>query len=258
MNKMKTKLINHPQYFLLVDLEAEIKEDDLNIWSYSNFHRTIFKVTKNHFNESVFPYNHLKIIAHIPKLNAYKLEGVYLLPELSSNKISFDEYLKQHPYKTTRSFTREDWVFSMWEKWNELPSDEEDVEQFFTEQLKENRSLIRTAKTIEDQERQIIVCDTISYLKLLYTSAKKSKKKYNELVEFVKQVRDDSELVDESWQIRAEQLIESLNTPEEPIDFEVEMIWYKDSVMGYAGGAGSIDLQRPKVINGVLQGKYKF
>jgi hypothetical protein len=33
-------------------------------------------------------------------------------------KKSFDDYLKQNPYKETRSFTKEDWEADMWEKWN--------------------------------------------------------------------------------------------------------------------------------------------
>ena len=39
---------------------------------------------------------------------------------------SFDDYLKQNPYKETRSFTKEDWEADVWEKWNTLYNSKED------------------------------------------------------------------------------------------------------------------------------------
>jgi len=41
-------------------------------------------------------------------------------------KKSFDDYLKQNPYKETRSFTKEDWEADIWEKWNTLYNSKED------------------------------------------------------------------------------------------------------------------------------------
>ena len=41
-------------------------------------------------------------------------------------KKSFDDYLKQNPYKENRSFTKEDWEADIWEKWNTLYNSKED------------------------------------------------------------------------------------------------------------------------------------
>ena len=91
---MKTKLINHPQYLLLVDLEAKIKEGD---WYYYN--GTIRKhVAPKGYSTDLFS----KVIAHLPKLNAPKLEGVDLLPDLymSEQEWVSDEEIESKAEKT--------------------------------------------------------------------------------------------------------------------------------------------------------------
>lgn len=32
---------------------------------------------------------------------------------------TFEQYLEEHPYPNTRSFTKEDWEGDMWEHWND-------------------------------------------------------------------------------------------------------------------------------------------
>jgi hypothetical protein len=50
-------------------------------------------------------------------------------------KKSFDDYLKQNPYKETRSFTKEDWEADIWEKWNTLYNSKEEPKQETLEQV---------------------------------------------------------------------------------------------------------------------------
>ena len=45
---------------------------------------------------------------------------------IEKSKPTFDDYLKQNPYKETRSFTKEDWEADIWEKWNTLYNSKED------------------------------------------------------------------------------------------------------------------------------------
>ena len=194
---MKTKLIDHPQYYLLVDEEADLFESDKG----SSMDGTLIITIQKDWNNSLKLAN--KIIAHLPKGNAPKLEGVDLLPE--------------------------------------LPNDEEDVEQL-AEQF-------AYGKTIHVHREDVKVGFIAGY-----KAAKQSEKKYSEedmknAIKFFKsyQVLYKRDIFDKD----INHYLQSLSTTT-PIDFVVEM----EIRPNWAKGYGTIE--EPKVINGLLQGKWKF
>jgi len=105
---MKPKLITtHPQYYLLVNEEDhsfKVKE-----YGYDNRKKEAGRRIKQVLYKSSLPINNGikgfapqwdKIIAHLPKGNAPKLEGVDLLPDLSYYQmikmIILNSWLKKH------------------------------------------------------------------------------------------------------------------------------------------------------------------
>jgi hypothetical protein len=88
-----------------------------------------------------------------------------------------------------------------------------------------------------------------------YKAAKQSEKKYKNLLKEIasdlRDIRKRGHGTDEIWNIETKaNSIQSLSTTT-PIDFEVEM----EVKLGYGAGTGEI---RPKVINNVLQGTWRF
>lgn len=208
---MKTKLIDHPQYYLLVDEEAEIKEGDY-VYD-THFHKNIIWRVKN--GDIGNPKNLdfcVKIIAHLPKGNAPKLEGVDLMPE--------------------------------------LPNDEEDVEQLAKDYYKYR------CEIEEDNFKQRNKKDITSSFIAGYKAAKQSEKKYSEVIKLLKNICDWSSYKEHPIGKQAQQaldILQSLSTTT-PIDFEVEMV---DEIVDL-GRHGSTIVYKPKVINGVLQGCWRF
>ena len=188
---MKTKLINHPQYYLLVDLEAEIKG---NAW------RTDGKLVLQHFTEKHWgSFN--KIIAHLPKANAPKLEGVDLLPHWD---IKYQEYLKDvapvHP------MSYEEWK-------SELPNNEDDVVKLSREYQKD---LIGIGKELA------ISLEAMYGFMAGYKAAKQSEKKYSEVIKLLQNICDWSSYKEHPIGRQAQQaldILQSLSTTKEPIDF---------------------------------------
>jgi hypothetical protein len=211
---MKHKLISTDEYYLLVDEEAEIKEGD-----YCSAAQ--------------------KIIAHLPKGNAPKLEDVDLLPKLLSDKEDIEQlFTKENLYEFGWMVLRELVTVNQKSKYKQAIEEYGGIVEFYKSQNHYNVEL----------------------------SAKQSEKMYNEedkwkltaklyeLAEGKIGVVDVLEWLDNN---------RSLSTTT-PIDFIVEMIdnGYEVDMEGRGGmelGETCWMLKlEPKVINGVLQGKWIY
>jgi hypothetical protein len=267
---MKIKLITtHADYWLIVDLEAEKTED---CWYYN--------VVRNQLNRLRYiDENDYKIIAHLPKGNAPKLEGVDLLPSINTDpldkrkpvymvqnkkggvngNLTFDVQLFEDLDEATKWVNGREHlqIMTEWIVAKELPN-EEDVEQLAED--------FGDACFPLDKEMAYQV--SIGY-ETGYKADKQSEKKYSEL-----QLRNAMNCV-YSWMIpesgnlhgrfpRATSLDvlinnfiednQSLSTTKELIDFDVEMEDYLTEL----AVNGSFTNWRPKVIGGVVQGKWIY
>ena len=205
---MKTKLIQTNLYYLLVDEKAEIKDGNWTYWK--EFSTEINKIKSIDCDYVWFEDNQclrsdclnpkyktlFKIIAHLPKGNAPKLEGVDLLPEKGCKFCPLNG----------------DCIYP---KCCELPNDEEDVLDeidFVASQLED---------TLHGTEGNLI-----SKLRGLLIKAKQSEKKYSEedminAIKFFKsyQVLYKRDIFDKD----INHYLQSLSSTT-PIDFEVEMV----------------------------------
>jgi hypothetical protein len=223
---MNTKLINHPQYYLLVDEEAKIKESDwyLDITpinhgiiyqsiglSKSKGYETWIKSTTGVIKEPITQCS--KIIAHLPKGNAPKLEGVDLLPEIP-NSSDEDIFL--------RCFN-----------------------QFINERLQTTSSIVSTASY------EICKRNVLKIYKVVQSEKKYSEEDIKKAIEMAKErvfLPHNGNHTEPKY--NTDDILQSLSTTT-PIDFIVEE--YIDA------HDTTIDIwTKPKVINGVLQGKWKY
>jgi hypothetical protein len=271
---MKIKFAKHSDYYLLLDLDAELWEGDLRFCRSVDYNNQ-FCDESQYVNpigaRSVGDNckNCSKIIAHLPKFNKVALKDIYLLPEISR---------------------KQNWIVD-----------------FLHEELERWRKLIPLAKDGREQERRLIECDIISYIKLSlkhilyngdesvdelarkyamkngwgnsmndmgaewcrrdfkagYNMAKQTEKRYSE--EDLREAHLDGTILmyNRKSLTKEERLkdfvdvlkkINSMNT-DEPTDFEVEIENIETD--GDSNSSYFFDYkQAPKVINGVVQGKW--
>ncbi len=218
---MKTKLINQRKYWLLIDIEDEIKTD---MWSKVNvgnnfLHRFIsdngsfldYEIGTLCKKETAYDPSGFKIIAHLPKDNNPKLKGVALLPKLPRTK-------------------------------------KEDVGQLAEELYPFNSSCFNDANI---SKRRAFTDG--------YNKAKESEKKYSEedLLKAFNYQREKANLMENGDSF--DDFKRSLNTPKQPIDFEVEMeeiieTTYLSNDMGHS----DYKHKQPKVIKNTVQGKWIY
>lgn len=61
---------------------------------------------------------------------------------------SFEDYLLRHPYKDTRSFTKDDWELSMYERWSEENG-------FITKPEQDNSNIVSNSESLQEMAERM-------------------------------------------------------------------------------------------------------
>ncbi len=215
----KYKLINHPQYYLLVGEHIS----EMMAWGYNDIDK-IHRITSPSDAENM---GDNKIIAHLPKQSQPILEGVFLLPELASTEKEDVEQLADNYIKKLH------------------PS------EHYGSEAAAYIAGYNAAKQSDKYSEE----DLYKAMNWAISEREWAKAKFpllnigapDFMAEFKKRL--------EGADIEIKTFLQSLSVPKEPVDFEVEME-DESKFDDYPVEWKKINLPKLKVVNGVLQGKW--
>jgi len=122
-----------------------------------------------HCGETYTVFERNRVYGANPQMSGYCSAGCYTesifnpkpTPPAKSIDKTFEEYLAEHPYPDTRSFTKDDWETSMYENWFEEYQKPKSIDK---EVLETDFTAITLMGEQLDGER---LCDLIKYFRML-------------------------------------------------------------------------------------------